>query len=544
MTPEQQANLIRSSALAWVALNKMQTENQQLIEFEQHRFLIDIYADEHHDIVCRKSAQCGGSVCFIFKAGHVAGHQRENVIYVLPTQNIVKDFVQPKVDPLIASNPAFAKLVTKDSVSLKQVGDRFLYFKGASSEREAIAISGDLLILDELDRMPDMSVVNTYDSRLQASKHPRRWRLSNPSGINFGIDALYLNSDQRHWFITCPSCKWEYFIDFEPTDERNHFLMKQYRDGRDTRPAFVCGKCLKELSNDDRKNGRWIRRYNNRDSHGYWINQLMVPYVSARRVLDQYEESNIEFFHNFVLGKAYTPSDMRVDRATILRACVPSTIAHTGVAMGVDQKASDLQWVAGTPQGIFAYGHAKSWEEIEDLKLMWQAVLVMDAAPYPTGPKKLAEKYPDAYMCYFPNRVFQGINAVEWKDNSVVQADRTRLLDIVAAEISEAKLIFRMRPYELEEYIADWQNIYRTTTEEPDGRTKSEWLKKDNKESDFSFATAYMRIALSRVLASGGMGKLIEPDADYQPIVTDTMTKEGVQTTLNKSVEDAFADMD
>lgn len=527
MSPDDIGILQASSCLAWVMMNGIVTENQRLLEFEKHRFLIDIMSDESPNITLKKSAQCGGSVCFILKAAHTCRYRRENVIYVLPTQNIVKDFVQPKVDPLLTGNPAIARLITKDSVTLKQIGDRFLYFKGSSSEREAIAISGDTLILDELDRMIDMQVVNTYDSRLQASDNPRRWRLSNPSGIGYGIDALYNDSDSRHWFVKCRYCSWDWFISMEPHDDQRHYI--------DVASAtFKCGKCGRDITDADRQNGRWVAKFPNREAHGYWLSQVMVPYVSAARIIAQRDESNEQFFRNFVLGEAFTPSDLVVNRETILRACAPSTFTPVGVALGVDQKAAELQWVAMSDQGIFAHGRVKSWEEIEHLMLTWQATVVVDAMPYNTMPKQLAEKYPERfYMAYFKES--KGMDTLRWDGNTVF-IDRTRVLDIVASEITDAKLIFRQRPSELENYIAEWENLYRTTEETPDGRTKSTWLKRENRESDWPFATLYARVAHSRVL-SAGVGSVVEPS--YEAV-----RGTGVQESawgLGSVVEDSLA---
>lgn len=170
------------------------------------------------------------------------------------------------------------------------------------------------------------------------------------------------------------------------------------------------------------------------------------------------------------------------------------------------------------------------------MKLMWNATVCLDPAPYPTMPKILAEKYHDIYLCYF--KEMRELGVLDWK-GSIVYADRTRLLDIVANEITEAKLLFRESPYALEDYIADWQNLYRTTVEEPDGRSKSKWLKKDNKESDYSLATAYYRIALSRTL--GGSSKFIDPELSPIGIVTDTLNKDGrYETTLNQSVRNTL----
>lgn len=507
-----------SSALAWVSLNNFQNENQQPIEFKDHRFMIDIYADEHPDIVCKKSAQVGFSVMAILKCLWMLKYAKLNVIYALPTNNVVQDFVKPKVDPLISSNPAIASSMGNDSVSQKKVGDRFIYFKGGFSDREAISISGDILVIDEYDRMPSMQVVNTFDSRLQASKAPRRWRFSNPSQVGFGVDALYEDSDQMMWFVTC-GCGHRGFMDFEPQtlgSLKNHYVdqgLKQY----------VCGLCHSQITDNMRRNGEWVARYPGRKRRGYWISQMMAPWVSAERILEQKEESNIEFFHNFVLGKAYTPSDLIVNRETILRACAPGTIPKLNVVMGVDQNANEQIYVMGTSQGIFAHGRTKSWEELERLKLMYNALVVADPAPYPTQPKQLAIKYNDFYLARF--KIFSGVESVEWKGRDVF-ADRTRLLDVVANEITQAKLLFREHPYQLEDYIADWQNLYRTTVEKPDGRSKSEWLKKDNKESDFSLATAYFRLGLSRVIGSSGTTDFADPLTKEQP-KADYVNKDG-----------------
>lgn len=524
-------SLIAASPIAWILDGKFVNENQKELEFQNHRFMIDVYADKHPDIVCIKSAQVGFSVFAILSSLHELRYERRNILYALPTRNVVQDFVVPKVNPLITSNDEIAKDVGSDSVSLKKVGERFIYFKGGS-EREAISVSADTLIIDEFDRMPDMNIVTMFDSRLQAAAEPRRKRFSNPSQIGFGIDRLYKDSNQFHWMVTCHHCGYEYYIDFE-SNGKCHYVDKD-------KAIFACGSCGEALSDADRITGRWVAKYpGNTKRHGYWISQMMAPWVTAARIIEQYEEMDITTFHNMVLGKAYTPSDLIVSREAILRACVPSVIPRIQVAMGVDQKASEMEWVAGTARGVFAYGRAKSWEEIERLKLMWNAVMVMDAMPYGTGPKMLAEKYSDAFMCYFKES--KGMDFIQWK-GSVVYADRTMLLDYVAKEIVEARLLFRMRPNELEEYIADWQNIYRTTVEEPNGRVKSEWIKVENKESDFSFATAYMRIGLTRLL--GGTMDMIEPELTSTAPITDEVREDGLYTTVNEAVKETLAQLD
>lgn len=524
--------LTDASVIAWILDNSFVTETGKSFEFVNHRFMIDYLNDDHPHKATIKSSQVGWTTAELFDDIHLVGKRGLTVIHTMHNSDFLQSFVRPRVNPLIENNPAIAKMRTADSEGLKGFGKSFLYFKGANAISQAISTPADVLKVDEKDQS-DPKTVETFQSRLDYSEYKWIREFSNPTSLGFGIDASWRKSDMRHWMVKCTACNHEWFIDFE-SDGVCHYVDKD-------KVIFACGRCHKELTRTDRIRGRWVAKFPQRDDiHGYWISQMIAPWFTAKDIIKKYDNNSTEFFHNFVLGKAYTPSDLIVNREAILRACVPSIIPRIQVALGVDQKASEMEWVAGTARGVFAYGRAKSWEEIERLKLMWNAVMVMDAMPYTTGPKQLAAKYSDVYMCYFKDT--KGLDVIEWK-GSVVYADRTRLLDIVAKEIVEAKLLFRMRPNELEEYIADWANLYRTTIEESDGRVKSQWLKVENKESDFSFATAYMRIALSRVLGGTEMN-MIEPTAQSTAPVTDEVREDGLYTTVNEAVKETFAEME
>jgi hypothetical protein len=289
--------------------------------------------------------------------------------------------------------------------------------------------------------------------------------------------------------------------------------------------------------------GEWLAKYPDRKRHGYWFSQMMAPWVSAERVIEQYEESNIEFFNNFVLGKAYTPTDMIVNRAAILKATAPSNIARNQVAIGVDQDAGGQYYVCMTPQGIFDHGYVDAWEKIEHLKLMYNAIVVCDPNPYQAMPKQLAAKYNDWYLCYFKN--LDGLSAVQWKEQEqIVYADRTRIIDIRANEIINGRMLYREHVHQLEDVIAHWNNLYRTSEEKEDGRQKSTWIKKDDKQSDYPFAEVYARIGLSQLL--GGGSEFLEPEQPTDSKVTNITTKDGSTLTVDFSdiIQDTMADFD
>lgn len=520
MSPKEVEDLKASSPLAWIDLSGFVTENQKPLEFKNHRFMLEIYADNCPDMVCIKSAQIGYSVYAIIKSFHELKYEKRNILYALPTRNIVQDFVVPKVNPLIDSNPIIAKDMGSDSVSLKRLGNRFIFFKGGS-EREAISVSADTLVIDEYDRMPDMNVVTMFDSRLQAAEEPRRRRFSNPSAVGFGVDKLYKDSSKHHWIVECEACGYRTYMDytkesyiFEGEEMVSHYVDKQ-------RVVYACGDCDAEISDDARRNGEWVAFDPLHKRHGYWINQMMAPWVTAERVIQQEDEMDIATFHSMVLGKAYTPSDLIVDREAILRACSPGAIQRQQVVMGVDQDAGGQYYTLMTPQGIFDHGYVNGWEKIEHLKLMYNALVVCDPNPYPTMPKQMANKYNDWYVCYFKN--VDGMSSIQWKDKEqVVYADRTRVIDMRANEIINGRMLYREHAHKLEDVIKHWDNLYRTTVEEDDGRIKSVWMKKG--QSDYPFSEVYARIALTQIM--GGDSSFLEPE--HRPEVKQTnLTADG-----------------
>lgn len=531
-------DLIASSILAWITLNKFVNEGLKPIEFYNHRFLIDYLADYSPIKVTKKAAQIGLTVAETLDNFYLNKYRGMNVIHTLQTKDVIKGFVFPKVNPIINNNPAIKKIVNIDSEGLKQVGDFFTYYRGANAESQAINISADVLKIDEYDRS-NPQVVAMFPSRLDASPYAWKRYFSNPSMVGFGVDGLYQDSNQFHWFIRCSHCQHYWFIDFEmSTDETdlNHYVDKD-------KQIYACGKCHKEIYDDDRRNGKWIAKHPDREMHGYWFSQLMAPWFSAKQILDKYESMPIDVFYNMTLGKAYTPSDMIVDRAAILRACSPSNISKQRVAIGVDQDAGGQYYVAMTTDGVFDYGYVDSWDKIEHLKLMYNATVVCDPNPYSATPKQLAGKYRDWYNCYFKS--LDGMSAIQWKEKEqVVYADRTRVIDIVANEIVTAKVLFRQRPSELEIYIAHWKNLYRTTEEKEDGKIRSIWIKKEDRQSDYPFAHTYARIGLSRLL--GGDATLLEPTmASITPTTIYTTNDDGsITTNIRDIIQETYDNME
>ena len=68
------------SPLAFILNNKIKNENGQILEFKDHYFLIDPYADMSPRQVVMKPSQIGWSVLGINKALWLAKFKKANVI--------------------------------------------------------------------------------------------------------------------------------------------------------------------------------------------------------------------------------------------------------------------------------------------------------------------------------------------------------------------------------------------------------------------------------------------------------------------------------
>ena len=138
---------------AWIYANGIKTESGQLLDFRQHRYLYDIYRDESPLLCCIKAGQIGFSTMAIIKTIWLTQNKKLDVGYILPTVEMVQKFVGSKVNRMAQQNPVIQSLMKdKDSISQKQIGENYIFYLGAMTDRSAIMLSLDLLVADEYDK--------------------------------------------------------------------------------------------------------------------------------------------------------------------------------------------------------------------------------------------------------------------------------------------------------------------------------------------------------------------------------------------------------
>ncbi|KKS82072.1 MAG: hypothetical protein UV58_C0013G0015 [Candidatus Wolfebacteria bacterium GW2011_GWC1_43_10] len=493
-----QLDLVQAASfncISFILSNNLVNENGSPFEFKDHSFMIDPYLDNTPKQVILKCAQIGYSTMAILRSFHLARFAGANIIHTFPSRNMSKDFVVPKVDPLIARNKVLRDMIGVDSVALKQVGDRYIYYRGSFEQTEAISISAHILINDEYDRS-NQQVLKTYRSRLDDAKRERpelgwEWAFSNPSIPGYGVDALWVKSDQKHWFVKCRYCSYDWYLSFPDNIDFD-------------RKIRICAKCHEPLTKTDLKNGRWVYKTKS-DTSGYWISQMFVPWISAEQIIEK-SQGDQDIFHNFVLGLPFVSKDTSVTREAIIKCLSPGYNPRTNVAIGVDNGVVK-HYVIGNRYGIFQIGSTEDWEEIERLRNHFGAIMVIDANPYPNTPQKLASKYPGRVFIHYYQSDKKTLDVIRW-DGMVVKSDRTKIIDSVVSEINSKDVVFNLTENALEDYITHWKNVYRIIKDTSEGIKKPVWETIEGRPDHFAHAMVYWRIALEQTI---GQGRIATP---------------------------------
>jgi phage terminase large subunit GpA-like protein len=173
---------------------------------DYHPWLIDMADAEEHIVVGQKAAQMGFSEWAINTAFfHIDMHKRK-VLYVMPTTADASAFTADRFDPALDMSPHIRSLFSDvNNVSLKTGPYGTLYVRGSHSESSLKSIDVAVVILDEVDEMPERSV-NLARRRMSGQTFSKEIQISTPTFPGEGINAAYeLSTKDEYWFA-CPLC--------------------------------------------------------------------------------------------------------------------------------------------------------------------------------------------------------------------------------------------------------------------------------------------------------------------------------------------------
>ena len=444
LTPAQ---LAAASPAYWAGFSKIRLGSEPF-SFVGHQYQIEPMQSQARRLCCMKGTQGGWTLLLMLCKLHGLIHckYKSGVLYMFPTTDNVQEFSKSRFAPLISDNPQsvgrFVKAGGKgtDTASLKKVHDAFLYLRGArlsqsvggmSDEKESVQVRSipvDSVVFDEVDLM-DEAVIAKALGRMGHSSVKEEVYLSNPILPGAGIDKIFQQSDQRHWFRKC-GCGTETCAELSFPD--------CVRVGEDGRGYIACSKCGKPTDLD---RGRWIpQRPENSDyMHGYRWSQLTSAYNDPADILREFQDppqGNLADVYRLRLGLPYVAAEDKLTVPTVMECCgkdlMPTT--HRGpCAMGVDI-GKMFHVVIGIRTGqeryeIVKMARVSDWEGLHELARRYGIrTAVIDQLPYEDGARKFQKSEPfRSYLCrYLEN---SPLGAQFNDDQWLVKVDRTESCD-------------------------------------------------------------------------------------------------------------------
>lgn len=502
---------MRASTLAWIEQNNIVNERGKPISFDTHYFMRDIYTDRAKKLAIRKPSQIGVSTTFILRSIHDARYWGINQIHTLPSAGDVQKFVPSKVNEIIKANPCIRKGIDKanvDSIQQKQFGKGFLYYKGTIGSSETLMLTSDRNIYDELDRS-DAAAIGNYASRLQGvDSLGEEWYLSTPTVPHFGIDAVFMKSDQKHWRFNCEKCKHRQYLDWYKSVD---YKKKVYR----------CTKCGGTLTQKMIRSGAWEAKFPGREISGYWLNQMIIPWKSCAELIKEEEDIKADeqkpadYFPNHILGMPYLSADTMIQPGLIYQNLVTKPHTEVNSCIGVDVQLNELYCILGNEDGVWGIMRIENtpgktkWQRLREIMNIYDIKLaVIDGGFTPNEVIDFAKSMPfkvfvnwykddpkKEKIVRFGDDDFAG-KQKSFEETIKILTERDRMIDFLVAELRERKIpfIFSQMDEALIKLVDHVKTTYSRTVTDRLGLESREWI--STGKDDYLHALIYWRIAM------------------------------------------------
>ncbi len=475
--------------------------------------LQDLYRDDHPFIVIQKAAQVFVSEYLINTSLWVADTgqgDRGNALHVMPTQNQMDDFSQARFDKAIGESeylqsrlfPAPPGRPGPARQRLKKLGRGYIYFRGAESQRQLTSVDADLVVLDEYDQMGE-GILELAQKRLASSRLGLLRLASTPGLPEAGISDLFLQSDQRFYFLKCPGCGYAQRLTWDNNvDQKRGLIICQRRP------------CRKPM--DLRGQGQWEAAAPGNQIRGYHISRLYSPLADVRQMIYESEATTpvaMRLFQNAVLGETFVPPGGRLT-LDVLDRCrrdyVMPEVSKEETFMGVDVGAKlhvvirqplDEDWVRS--QAVFV-GEVDTFEELSRLVNRYAVrSAVVDALPEQRAAVEFArrERSLRPALAYY-GRSDPGHRLASESGVRVCHLNRTETLEEMfhsfQTETAELPRDARSLCGRVRDGLGEYYREMMALTRQLEQNSVGNWVARyvDNGKADhFAHAEAYCRVA-------------------------------------------------
>ena len=286
------------------------------ISFDGRPYLASVYQSEASRLVIRASRQVEKSTFLVNSIIYLAvRYPGIHIVCVFPRQEQAQVFSRSRLLGTIEGSPVIRRVLLRKKGRKPQVMNlRFangseVYVRAAYHTADAVrGLDADVLIVDEFQDIT-AGGLPVIEETLSHSQIAKLILTGTPKSIDNHLEGVYSQSTAYEWQIPCRECQIQVILDESCIG-----------------PSFVtCPKCQQPI---DPRHGLWLpRNPQSQWGDGYWINHLMVPWLTHEDLLARQKTYDPAAFRNECLGLPTTLGDHIVTREEVEACCTERPMA-------------------------------------------------------------------------------------------------------------------------------------------------------------------------------------------------------------------------
>lgn len=501
--------------------------------FTYHPWLREMHDSTAMMNVGKKSAQMGFTEAVLNRTFFKIDVERVDCLYVLPAQTPdASDFSASRFDPALEMSPYLARLFSDvKNVRHKRAGSANLYIRGSKSRSGLKSVPVGFLVLDEVDEMVQENIPLAFQ-RQAGQLEKEAWCISTPTAPNMGIDRLFQTTTQEHFFIKCPCCSriteliYPDCLEVTAEEENDDSIKNSRIFCKECKGTLAKGGGQQKAKVNWLSTGRWVKSHADRDSRGFYINQMYSPAEAgspvdfAKAVIRaRYNPADETELHNSKLGVAFSAEGAKITDEMLLKCQgnfkmqIP-TRGSKPITMGVDVGKWLHYWIDEWDLPLNYVNDiniesncrtikAAKCQQFEELDVLMREYgirfCVIDASPEQRKALEFANRFWGyVKLCYY-RRGVQGKQIqvpAESNGEPLITVDRTSWLDLSLGRFrSQGRMISLPIDLPLEAKI-HLKSLVRVYQKDVDGNPVGRYVKDENDDDHFAHARNYSEIAL------------------------------------------------
>ena len=357
-------------------------------------------------VVFHTSAQIGKSECLNNILGYFMDYDPAPIMFIMPTEDVVKGYSQDRIDPMIRDTPVLREKIVEpksresgNTKTYKKFAGGYLTLNGANAPSKLASRPIRVVLADEVDRFPVSSGDEGDPLSLAEVRQTTFWNkktviASTPTIKGASkIDAEYEMSSQEVLNVACPHCgayqpfvwsqiKFNHFKDQENGNNGNKFELLGY----------VCKECC-VIENEvlwKKQPIKWIANNPSvKNIRGFHLNALASKWKTWDSVVDDFLTAKkqgremLKVWVNTMLGESWEEesevdfNDLLAKRRQYYNCLVPKEVI--ALTCGVDVQDNRLEyeivgWGLGKKSWGIKYGiilgdpaNEETWDKLSEV---------------------------------------------------------------------------------------------------------------------------------------------------------------------------------